>query len=55
MDRRKRIIDCTPPEIILIGKQLIDYYIEKANSSRKPDFLDFVHKAREIFEGDKDE
>lgn len=29
MDRNKRIIDCTPLEILSIGRQLIDYYFSK--------------------------
>ena len=29
MNRNKRIIDCTPLEILNIGKQLIDYYYSK--------------------------
>jgi hypothetical protein len=29
MDRNKRIIDCTPLEILSIGRQLIDYYFYK--------------------------
>ena len=31
MNRNKRIIDCTPLEILDLGKKLIDYYFEKNN------------------------
>lgn len=29
----KTILECSPEEILVIGKKLIDYYIEKSNKS----------------------
>ena len=36
MNRNKRIIDCTPGEIVSLGKQLIDYYFERKKYIEDP-------------------
>ena len=44
MNRNKRIIDCTPGEILDIGKKLIDYYFEKKNYVVNQDPMDVLRK-----------
>ena len=44
MNRNKRIIDCTPSEILDIGKKLIDYYFEKKDYKISNDPMEVLRK-----------
>ena len=53
MNRNKRIIDCTPGEIFNLGKQLIDYYLEKKEQLEEAPIPPQVNELGYIYTGEE--